>query len=159
MTSLTFDEPLLASSSHHQPPPKPSTSTTTLKSLNSSNPFRRYATLNLPGYASDLSFFRQTIAVVMEKGFIIAEPGNPSYHSIPSTPNDQNGGNNVNGHHDSRFSLSPLMKMITSQKALGMYQVKENEFLLIYEWGGCYVTKCKSIFFRLLFKITLRRER
>jgi len=32
----------------------------------------------------------------------------------------------------------------TKVKPLGMYQTSENEFLLVYQWGACFVTKCMS---------------
>jgi hypothetical protein len=34
-------------------------------------------------------------------------------------------------------------------KPLGMYQTSENEFLLVYQWGACFVTKCMSPFTHL----------
>jgi hypothetical protein len=33
----------------------------------------------------------------------------------------------------------------TKVKPLGMYQTSENEFLLVYQWGACFVTKCMSL--------------
>lgn len=90
--------------------------------------FRQYATLTLPGYASELSFFRQTMAVVTEKSFIIAEPGNPQHNIIPTFPTTvaQN---------------ATVVRMVASAKPMAMYQVAENEFLLVYDWGACFVTK------------------
>ena len=92
-------------------------------------PFRRFATLTVPGFATDLSFFRQTVAVVAEKGFIIAEAGNPTFNSIPTVP-------------PSVQQDSALLKMLNGARAMGMYQIGENEFMLAYDWGACFVTKC-----------------
>lgn len=120
---LYFDEPLLSTSSPDHSPNAPS-------------PFRRFASLVLPGSCTDVSFFRQTIAAVTEKQFTIAEPGHPAYNTIPTFPPD--------------LERAPVMRMINTSGAasgaIGMYQIKENEFLLVYQWGACYVTKCKSIF-------------
>lgn len=133
-THLYFDEPLLYSAS-----------------ASPGSAFRRFATLTLPGSATSLSFFRQTVAVVTEKQFIIAEPGNPAHNSIPTFPPDLP-------------DTAPIMRMIGGgARALGMYQVKENEFLLVYHWGACYVTKCElsilaCIFYRT-FELTTQTER
>jgi len=40
----------------------------------------------------------------------------------------------------------------TKVKPLGMYQTSENEFLLVYQWGACFVTKC-------MFPLTYLRAR
>ncbi|GFZ46220.1 hypothetical protein JCM24511_04467 [Saitozyma sp. JCM 24511] len=109
-THLFFDEPLL---------PTP----TSPKSI-----FRRFATLTLPGQATELSFFRQTIAVATEKAFVIAEPGNPTYNVIPTYPS-------------SGIERSAVTRMTSGSKPLVMYQVGENEFILVYDWGACFVTK------------------
>lgn len=92
--------------------------------------FRHFATTTVPGLASELSFFRQTIAIVTEKAFIIAEPGNPTYNQIPTFPPELH---------------APVMKrMMDGARPLAMYQTSENEFLLVYQWGACFVTKCES---------------
>ncbi|KAI9638407.1 uncharacterized protein MKK02DRAFT_42797 [Dioszegia hungarica] len=128
-THLYFDEPLLVLSS---------SSTTNLASSQQLDkpPFRRFAQLTLPGHCTDLSFFRQTIAAVAEKQFVIAEPGNPAHTSIPTFPPDLS-------------ERAPVVRMINAHGAksgaLGMYQIKENEFLLVYTWGACYVTKYGEI--------------
>jgi hypothetical protein len=96
------------------------------------SPFRRFATLTVPGFASDLSFFRQTIAVVTEKGFVIAEPGNPTHNVIPTFPAGMASG-------------STVVRMIGAAKPMMMYQIAENEFLLCYDWGACFVTKCEYL--------------
>lgn len=134
-THLYFDEPLLSTSTpDHSHPSRTDTDS-----------FRRFATLNLPGHCTDLSFFRQTIAAVAEKQFIIAEPGNPACNPIPTFPPE--------------LDRAPVTRMINasgaSSGALGMYQIKENEFLLVYQWGACYVTKCE---FDLICERSRRRE-
>ena len=116
-TFLTFEEPLLASN------PDRSYATT---------PFRRFASLTIPGYATDLSFFKQTVAIVTEKGFVIAEAGNPSFNAIPTFP-------------AAVQANTTLMKVIGGGKAMGMYQIAENEFVLVYDWGASFVTKCERI--------------
>lgn len=72
----------------------------------------------------------------MEKLFIVAEPGNPTYHSIP---NFSEGNNARDGEIIARMVSAP------SAKALGMYQIGENEFLLVWDWGACFVTKCELV--------------
>nr|XP_019013428.1 uncharacterized protein I206_01495 [Kwoniella pini CBS 10737]OCF52209.1 hypothetical protein I206_01495 [Kwoniella pini CBS 10737] len=109
-TNLYFYEPLVISSKSN------------------SSPFRSFGSITVPGYASDLSFFRQTVSIVTEKTFVIAEPGNPTYNCIPT------------------FGLDipergMIVRMVSSSKPLAMWQVDEAEFLLVYEWGGCWVTK------------------
>ncbi|KAK8869923.1 hypothetical protein IAR55_000491 [Kwoniella newhampshirensis] len=113
-TSLHFYEPLISSYDL------------------SANPFRMFGSVTIPGYASELSFFRQTIAVVTEKSFVIAEPGNPTYNAIPTFSAD----------------ITPtamVVRMVATAKPLGMYQVGENDFLLVYDWGACFVTKFGEI--------------
>lgn len=93
------------------------------------NGFRPFASSTIVGLASELSFFRQTVAVVTEKAFIIAEPGNSTYNQIPTFPPDLH---------------APMMRrMMDGAKPLAMYQTSENEFLLVYQWGACFVTKCE----------------
>lgn len=92
--------------------------------------FRLFASITVPGYASDLSFFRQTVAVVTEKAFVIAEPGNPQHHAIPTFPS----------------SIAPnatVARMVSGAKPMAMFQIAESEFLLAYDWGACFVTKCE----------------
>ncbi|OCF39870.1 hypothetical protein I317_06307 [Kwoniella heveanensis CBS 569] len=108
-TTLYFHEPLL-SSSYTQ------------------TAFRPFGSVTIPGYASDLSFFRQTVSVVTEKSFIIAEPGNPTFNSIPTFP----------GEIPER---AMVVRMVSEAKPLGMWQVDEREFLLVYDLGACWVTK------------------
>ncbi|WVF72308.1 hypothetical protein IAT40_007121 [Kwoniella sp. CBS 6097] len=108
-TTLYFHEPLL-SSSYTQ------------------TAFRPFGTVTIPGYASDLSFFRQTVSVVTEKSFIIAEPGNPTFNCIPTFP----------GEIPER---AMVVRMVSEAKPLGMWQVDEREFLLVYDLGACWVTK------------------
>ena len=91
--------------------------------------FRHFATTTVPGYASELGFFKQTVAIVTEKGFIIAEPGNPTYNQIPTFPPD--------------LHAPVIRRMMDNGKPLAMYQTSENEFLLVYQWGACFVTKCE----------------
>jgi hypothetical protein len=114
-TVLTFEEPLHASTADMR---SPRTS------------FRRFAQLIIPGFASDVGFFRQTIAIVTEKTFIVAEPGNPNYNTIPVLPT----------------SISPsatVARMTSQAKPMAMYQIAENEFLLAYDWGACFATRCE----------------
>lgn len=118
VTNLHFDEPLHSSTTGPDP-------------QRSTRSFRRFATLQIPGYASELSFFRQTIAVVTEKSFVIAEPGNPTYNQIPTFPS-------------SIPQSSMVGRMVSNAKPMAMYQIGENDFLLCYNWGACFVTKCKS---------------
>ncbi|WVR05091.1 hypothetical protein IAU60_002103 [Kwoniella sp. DSM 27419] len=108
-TSLHFLEPLLSS--------------TYTRSA-----FRPFGSVLVPGYASDLSFFRQTVSVLTEKTFIIAEPGNPTHNAIPTLAPGM----------DER---SMVVRMIAGARPLGMWQVDENEFLLVYDAGACWVTK------------------
>jgi hypothetical protein len=117
-THLTFDEPLLPTATS----PTPS--------------FRRFANLTLPGNATELSFFRQTVAVATEKTFVIAEPGNAEFNIIPTMPS-------------SIPDKSPVVKMTSGSRPLAMYQIGGNEFLLVYDWGACYVTKCELLQARL----------
>ncbi|WWC85367.1 uncharacterized protein L201_000230 [Kwoniella dendrophila CBS 6074] len=112
-TTIYFFEPLLNS-----------TSTTSYGTPS----FRSFGSIMVPGYASDLSFFRQTVSVVTEKTFVIAEPGNPTFNSIPTF------GNEI-------AERAMVVRMVSGSKPLGMWQVDESEFLLVYEWGGCWVTK------------------
>lgn len=96
----------------------------------SNSAFRHFATTSVPGQATEISFFKQTIAIVTDKSIIIAEPGNPTFNQIPSFPGDLH---------------SPVLRrMMDSAKPLAMYQTSENEFVLVYQWGACFVTKCKS---------------
>jgi hypothetical protein len=92
------------------------------------NGFRHFATTTISGQASEISFFKQTIAIITEKSIIIAEPGSPSSNQIPTYPGD--------------LHMPVLRRMMDSAKPLGMYQTSENEFLLVYQWGACFVTKC-----------------
>lgn len=78
-----------------------------------------------------MGFFRQTIAVVTEKTFIVAEPGNTSFNAIPVLP----------------ASIAPssrVARMTSQAKPKAMFQIAENEFLLVYDWGGCFATRCES---------------
>lgn len=93
-------------------------------------PFRHFASTIIPGYASELSFFRQTVAVVTERSFVIAEPGNPTFNQIPTV---------VAGVPSTVF----VSKMVAEGKPMAMYQIAENEFLLVYDVGACFVTKCE----------------
>ena len=98
----------------------------------SNNGFRHFATTTIPGIATEISFFKQTVAIVTDKSIIIAEPGSPSSNTIPTFPGDLH---------------SPVLRRMmdtTKVKPLGMYQTSENEFLLVYQWGACFVTKCMS---------------
>ncbi len=83
----------------------------------------------MPGLAKDIAFFRQTIALVTDKGFVIAEPGNSSSTAIPILP-------------ATLTDRTPLVKMLSEAKPLGMHQVNENEFILAYDRGACFVNKC-----------------
>jgi hypothetical protein len=92
--------------------------------------FRRFAQLTAPGFASEVGFFRQTIAIVTEKTFIVAEPGNTSFNVIPVLP----------------ASISPnsrVARMTSQARPKAMFQIAENEFLLAYDWGGCFTTRCE----------------
>lgn len=92
--------------------------------------FRHFATSTVPGYTTEIAFFKQTVAIVTEKAFIIAEPGNPTSNQIPTFPPDLH---------------APVMRrMMDSARPLAMYQISENEFMLVYQWGACFVTKCES---------------
>jgi hypothetical protein len=96
------------------------------------NGFRHFATTTMPGMATELSFFKQTVAIVTDRSIIIAEPGSSSYNTIPTFPSDLH---------------SPVLRRMmdsTKVKPLGMYQTSENEFVLVYQWGACFVTKCMS---------------
>ncbi|ORY32258.1 hypothetical protein BCR39DRAFT_523619 [Naematelia encephala] len=106
-TTLHFHEPLLPSARTRMP-------------------FRQFATLVVPGFASELAFFKQTTAVVTERTFVVAEPGNPTFNSIPILPPS---------------TATATVARVVISKPLGMYQIAENEFLLVYEAGGCIVTK------------------
>lgn len=97
-----------------------------------SQPFRRFSSIAVPGYASELAFFRQTIAVVTEKAFVIAEPGNTTTNSIPTFPS-------------ALSQTATVVRMVNGAKPMAMYQIAENEFLLVYDWGACFVTKCKRM--------------
>jgi len=95
------------------------------------NGFRHFSTTTIPGLATEISFFKQTVAIVTEKTIIIAEPGNPTCNQIPTFPGDLH---------------SPVLRRMMDSakvKPLGMYQISENEFLLVYQWGACFVTKCE----------------
>jgi hypothetical protein len=35
--------------------------------------------------------------------------------------------------------------MMDSARPLAMYQTSENEFVLVYQWGACFVTKCMPL--------------
>lgn len=98
-----------------------------------SNPFRHFATSTIPGYASELSFFRQTVAVVTERTFVIAEPGNPTFNLIPSQAERTL----------TSMGTAFVAGMVAEGKPMVMYQVGENEFLLVYNSGACFVTKCE----------------
>ncbi|WVQ78218.1 hypothetical protein IAT38_000301 [Cryptococcus sp. DSM 104549] len=127
-TTLHFLEPLLPPS--HSAP--------------GSTSFRPFASLHLPGYASSLTFFRQTIAVITEKTIVIAEPGNPVYNSVP-TVGEQSGVKEdamvVKLLTGSRTRVGVVGGGGSGVKPLGMWQVGGNEFLLVYDWGACFVTK------------------
>ncbi|WVQ70220.1 uncharacterized protein L199_008446 [Kwoniella botswanensis] len=116
-TTLNFYEPLLNPSSASYGVPS----------------FRPFGNITVPGYASDLSFFRQTVSVVTEKTFVIAEPGNPTYNSIPTFPHEIP-------------ERAMVVRMVSGSKPMGMWQVDESEFLLVYEWGACWVTKFGEVF-------------
>ncbi|WVQ78219.1 hypothetical protein IAT38_000302 [Cryptococcus sp. DSM 104549] len=106
--------------------------------------FRPFASLHLPGYASSLTFFRQTIAVITEKTVVIAEPGNPVYNSVP-TVGEQSGVREdamvVKLLTGSRTQVGVVGGGGSGVKPLGVWQVGGNEFLLVYDWGACFVTK------------------
>ncbi|WRT67006.1 uncharacterized protein IL334_003972 [Kwoniella shivajii] len=109
-TNLYFHEPLINSTSYASPS------------------FRPFGTIIVPGYASDLSFFRQTVSVITEKTFIVAEPGNPTFNPIPTFP-------------VGIPERATVVRMVSQAKPLGMWQVEQGEFLLVYEWGACWVSK------------------
>jgi hypothetical protein len=75
------------------------------------------------------------VAVVTEKTFVIAEPGDPAFNQIPST-------NTGNG-SSSGVGATFVTTMVEEGRPMVMYQVAENEFLLVYHIGACFVTKCK----------------
>ncbi|ODO11558.1 hypothetical protein I350_00339 [Cryptococcus amylolentus CBS 6273] len=101
-------------------------------------PFRLLSTLTVPGYASSLTFFRATLAVITEKEITITEIGNPDLNTLPTT---QGLGTLEEG--------APLLKLLSGGlrrgggRPLGMWQTGDNEFILVYDWGACYVTKCE----------------
>lgn len=97
--------------------------------------FRRYATLTIPGHATDITFYAHTLAVATDKQIVIVEPGNPTSTVMPRPLDEQE-----HGQHVAR--LIGLGKT----RALGMYQVREWEFVLIYDWGACFVNRSKSCF-------------
>lgn len=37
--------------------------------------FRAFADMCVPGFVSDLYFFKQTLSAVTERGFVVCEPG------------------------------------------------------------------------------------
>lgn len=92
--------------------------------------FRRYATLTIPGHATDITFYAHTLAVATDKQIVIVEPGNPTSTVMPRPLDEQE-----HGQHVAR--LIGLGKT----RALGMYQVREWEFVLIYDWGACFVNR------------------
>ncbi|ODO03369.1 hypothetical protein L198_02215 [Cryptococcus wingfieldii CBS 7118] len=103
-------------------------------------PFRLLSTLTVPGYASSLTFFRATLAVITEKEITITEIGNPNLNTLPTT---QGLGTLEEG--------APLLKILSGGlrrgggRPLGMWQTGDNEFILVYDWGACYVTKFGEI--------------
>ncbi|OXG93167.1 hypothetical protein C345_00803 [Cryptococcus neoformans A2-102-5] len=109
--------------------------------------FRRFAALHLPGYASSITFFRQTVAITTEKTIVIAEPGNPVFNCVPtagstaSLAEDAMVAKLLDGHARTRAEGKPL----------GMWQTGGDEFILVYDWGACFVTKfgeiCRSAAF------------
>lgn len=114
-TLLTFEEPLHAAQMDNRDP---------------CSAFRRFAQMSVPGFASEVSFFRQTIAIVTEKTFLVAEPGNISYNTIPTIPPELAGS-------------SLVARLAGPTKPMAMYQTGENEFLLVYDWGACFTTRCE----------------
>ncbi|KAK4687215.1 RHO1 GDP-GTP exchange protein 1/2, partial [Tremellales sp. Uapishka_1] len=115
-TTIHFQEPLLADP----------------HSASSDLAFRSFAKYSIEGYASEMTFFKQTVAVVTEKAFVITEPGNSVVNTIPT------------------FSLAvaptaKVVQMAATSKALAMFQTAESEFLLVYQLGGCFVNKFGEI--------------
>ncbi|RXK38363.1 hypothetical protein M231_04405 [Tremella mesenterica] len=94
--------------------------------------FRHFSTLSVSGYASEILFFRVTITAVTEKGFVVVEPGNPNQNYLPHFPHDV-------------AQDAPVVRLASHGTALGMYQVRKEEFLLVYDWGGCYVDKLGTV--------------
>lgn len=103
--------------------------------------FRSFAALHLPGHASSITFFRQTVAITTEKTIVIAEPGNPVYNCVPTAGSTASLAEDavivklLNGHVGSRAEGTPL----------GMWQTGGDEFILVYDWGACFVTKCEGL--------------
>ncbi|KIR26825.1 hypothetical protein I309_04203 [Cryptococcus deuterogattii LA55] len=103
--------------------------------------FRSFAALHLPGHASSITFFRQTVAITTEKTIVIAEPGNPVYNCVPTAGSTASLAEDavivklLNGHVGSRAEGRPL----------GMWQTGGDEFVLVYDWGACFVTKFGEI--------------
>ncbi|WVQ71558.1 hypothetical protein IAR50_001097 [Cryptococcus sp. DSM 104548] len=103
-------------------------------------PFRLLSTLTVPGYASSLTFFRTTLAVITEKEITITEIGNPNLNTLPTVQG-------LNALEEG----APLLKLLSGGlrrnggRPLGMWQTGENEFILVYDWGACYVTKFGEI--------------
>lgn len=126
-TYLIAEEPLTPSLSHSA---SSSSSSSSLAGLAAPNPFRRYASLSIPGHATDISFYRHTLAVVTDKQIVIAEPGNPAYAIMPSPLDEQEHG----------AQISRLCAQAKS-KALGMFQVGEWEFVIVWDWGACFVNR------------------
>lgn len=102
--------------------------------------FRRFAALHLPGYASSITFFRQTVAITTEKTIVIAEPGNPVFNCVPTA------GTTASLAEDAMVAklLDGHARTRTEGKPLGMWQTGGDEFILVYDWGACFVTKCKG---------------
>ena len=98
----------------------------------SAPPFRRYATTSIPGHATDISFYRHTLAVVTDRQIVIVEPGNPTFSIMPSPLEEQAHGQDI----------ARLVGQGKS-KALGMFQVQEHEFVLVWDWGACFVNRSK----------------
>jgi hypothetical protein len=101
------------------------------------DPFRRYATITIPGHATDIVFYRHTLAVVTDKQIVIAEPGNPAYAIMPSPLDEQPDGI---GQQVGRFCARP------GCRALGLYQVSEWEFVMVWDWGACFVNRSEYTF-------------
>ncbi|EAL22516.1 hypothetical protein CNBB3940 [Cryptococcus deneoformans B-3501A] len=110
-------------------------------SLLSDPVFRSFASLHLPGHASSITFFRQTVAITTEKTIVIAEPGNPVYNCVPTAGStaflaeDAVVAKLLNGQGRTRAEGRPL----------GMWQTGGDEFILVYDWGACFVTKFGEI--------------
>lgn len=103
--------------------------------------FRSFAALHLPGHASSITFFRQTVAIITEKTIVIAEPGNPVYNCVPTA-----------GSTASFAEDAVIVKLLNGQvgsraegRPLGMWQTGGDEFILVYDWGACFVTKCEGL--------------